>query len=150
MILTLFAALFLTLAAPAVAEPYLFVGTGIASAKTTTVPETSGSSFMPFSIGGGYRFTPHFSAEASIFDVSKMVATSRQGTTLTQNTWSAYGVQLSVIGTLPVTQSLSLLEHGEEDLPSQEDIPYRPLLETLPCTGSFLHEVLSAFYALSS
>lgn len=102
-------ALLLAIAAPAAAEPYLFVGTGIARAETTLVPDASGSSFMPFSIGGGYRFTPHLSAETSFFNVSRMVGKSQQGTTVTQNTWSAYGAELSIVGTVPVTQSLSLL-----------------------------------------
>jgi len=93
---TLLATIILALAAPAAAQPYLYLAP---SASTVQAAGISDSSSAPY-IAAGWQFGA-VALEASHVDTGSASGASR--------TWSASGPGLAVLGTVPIGAKFSLL-----------------------------------------
>jgi hypothetical protein len=89
----------------ALAEPYL---TGTFSSDRVEADGHRSTPGSGIQLGAGYRFGKHVAAELSYFESSSRSDQERVGDTSTMRFWEASGFGVAVVGTAPVSKSVSL------------------------------------------
>jgi hypothetical protein len=102
---TLFAALLLTFAGAAAAQPYVWGGMGSAKTELRTTPDLSGRESVSFELGAGYRFHRYIGLEAGYFKLPQHQSTSPSLNAF----WSAKGFTVAAVGFLPISESWTLV-----------------------------------------
>jgi hypothetical protein len=122
--------LLLVLSGAARAEPYALGGFSFGGDALDTPPLTAGA---------GFRFTRNLAVEASYTDFNGIGHDSRSddGTTLTttERTWKAKGLGLAVVGSFPLSGSVSLVGRlGAQRLRGPVETTEKTFLMTVPAT----------------